>query len=148
MKKVLLICMSILTASLVCAADETAAAEKNKPGADQPPIELKNRSVFTLQSDSRNPFWPIGWKPTGRISNAGAEHAGSEVSAGAFVVSTITLDPHAHCAIINGKTMFEGQQFGLQMGTQTYQITVKRIEDGCVILGRRDQEIVVPLRRK
>ena len=44
--------------------------------------------------------------------------------------------------------MQAGQQFGLQLGTQTYQITVKAIEDGRVILMRRDQEISVPLRRK
>jgi hypothetical protein len=36
----------------------------------------------------------------------------------------------------------------LQLGNQTYQLTVKSIEDGRVILGRRDMEIVVPLRRK
>ena len=44
--------------------------------------------------------------------------------------------------------MNEGQVFGLQMGNQTYQITVKAIQDGQVVLQRRDQEIVVPLRRK
>ena len=44
--------------------------------------------------------------------------------------------------------MQEGQQFGLQVGNQTYQITLKAIEDGRVILARRDQEIVVLLRRK
>jgi hypothetical protein len=148
MKKALLICMSILAVCLVRAAEETAAADKNKPGPEQPTIELKNKSVFTTQDDSRNPFWPIGWKPTGKVSSSGAEHAGGEIGAGAFSVTTITLDAGAHFAIINGKTMVEGQQFGLQMGTQTYQITVKRIEDGRVILGRRDQEIVVPLRRK
>ena len=42
----------------------------------------------------------------------------------------------------------EGQVFGLQLGNQTYQLTVKAIEDGRVILARRDQEIIVPLRRK
>ena len=51
-------------------------------------------------------------------------------------------------AIINGKIMQEGQQFGLQLGNQTYQITVKSIEDGKVTLARHDQEIVIPLRRK
>ena len=51
-------------------------------------------------------------------------------------------------AIINGKPMQEGQVFGLQVGTQVYQITVKSIEDGQVILQRRDQEFAVPLRRK
>ena len=140
--------MSILAACLVRAAEETATPDKNKPGPEQPTIELKNKSVYTMQNDSRNPFWPIGWKPTGKVSNSSAEHAGGEVGPSAFSVTTITLDAGAHFAIINGKTMVEGQQFGLQMGTQTYQITVKRIEDGRVVLGRRDQEIVVPLRRK
>ena len=97
----------------------------------------------------RDPFWPIGWKPAGKVDTAAAtDHAGTEVPTAAFVVSSITLDQGTHFAIINGRPMQEGQQFGLQMGTQTYQITVKAIEDGRVILARRDQEIVVPLRRK
>ena len=64
------------------------------------------------------------------------------------VVSSITVDQRGRFAIINGKIMQAGQQFGLQVGNQTYQITVKAIEDGQVILGRRDEEIIVPLRRK
>jgi len=58
------------------------------------------------------------------------------------------LDVGAHFAIVNGKVMAEGQQFGLQFGNQTYQITLKSIQDGQVILQRRDQEIIVPLKRK
>jgi hypothetical protein len=135
MKTIFFIFMSILAASFVS-------------GADQPALEQKNKSGFAMENGSRSPFWPIGWKPTGKISNAGAEHAGADLSPSAFIVTTITLDPGAHFAIINGKTMVEGQQFGLQIGNQTYQITVKKIEDGRVVLGRRDQEIVVPLRRK
>ena len=34
------------------------------------------------------------------------------------------------------------------MGSQTYQITLKEIRDGQVVLLRRDEEIIVPLRRK
>jgi hypothetical protein len=117
-------------------------------GADQPVVELKNKSSFVMENGTRNPFWPIGWKPVAKLSNSGAESAAGDIPLTAFAVSTITLDHGAHFAIINGKTMTEGQQFGLQLGTQTFQITVKRIEDGRVILGRRDQEIVVPLRRK
>jgi len=115
--------------------------------AEQPVIELKNKSTFDMENGSRNPFWPIGWKPAAKIAN-GADHGGTDLPATVFVVSTITVEPTGRFAIINGKTMTEGQQFGLQMGTQTYQITVKKIEDGRVILGRRDQEILVPLRRK
>jgi len=114
---------------------------------DAPPIELKNKSSFTMDGSGRNPFWPIGWKPVAR-PQATTEHTGPEILPNAFVVSSITLDQGARFAIINGKAMQEGQQFGLQLGNQTYQLTVKTIEDGRVILARRDQEIIVPLRRK
>jgi|SRR6266571_773645 len=130
-----LICMSILAAPALLTADEPA------------PIALKNKSSFNVDAGTRSPFWPISWKPAGKVAGSGGTDQG-EVPAGAFLVSTITLDNGAHFAIINGKSMQEGQQFGLQIGTQVYQVTVKRIEDGRVILGRRDEEIVVPLRRK
>src|SRR4051812_49416189 len=111
-------------------------------------IELKNKSSFAMDGSGRNPFWPIGWKPVARAQTNTTEHSGPDILPTAFVVSSITLDQGARFAIINGKVMAEGQQFGLQLGTQTYQLTVKAIEDGRVILARRDQEIIVPLRRK
>jgi hypothetical protein len=118
--------------------------------ADAPSLELKNKSSFTMESGSRNPFWPIGWKPTAKLSDpgSGAEHAGPDIPATAFVVSSITLEQGNRFAIVNGKIMQEGQQFGLQLGNQTYQITLKAIQDGRIVLVRRDQEIVVLLRRK
>ncbi|MDP9003174.1 MAG: general secretion pathway protein GspB [Verrucomicrobiota bacterium] len=118
--------------------EETAAA---------PEIELKNKSSFTMEASGRNPFWPIGWKPVARTQNT-TEHVGPDILPSAFVVSSITLDHGARFAIINGKPMQEGQVFGLQVGTQTYQLTVKAIEDGRVVLSMRDREIPVPLRRK
>ena len=139
-------------------ASAAPAAPKNKPaeGADslaakiKPDesalIVLKSKSSFNLNAGTRSPFWPLSWKPTGRVASGGTDQG--EVPTGAFVVSTITLDGATKFAIINGKSMSEGQQFGLQVGTQVYQVMVKRIEDGRVILGRRDEEIVVPLRRK
>ena len=114
---------------------------------DAPAIELKNKSSFTMDGSGRNPFWPIGWKPAVRTQTT-TEHTGPEILPTAFVVSSITLDQGARFAIINGKAMQEGQVFGLQLGNQTYQLTVKAIEDGRVILLRRDEEIIVPLRRK
>src|SRR4051794_33853551 len=118
-----------------------------KPAAP-PSIELKNKSSFTMDGSGRNPFWPIGWKPVVRAQTNTTEHTGPDILPTAFVVSSITLDQGARFAIINGKAMAEGQVFGLQLGNQTYQLTVKAIEDGRVILSRRDQEIIVPLRRK
>jgi hypothetical protein len=118
-------------------------------GADEPArVAIKNKSSFNLDAGTRNPFSPIGWKPTGRVASGGGGASQGEVPPGAFVVSTITLDGATHFAIINGKSMGEGQQFGLQVGAQIYQVTVKRIEDGQVILTRNNEEIVVPLRRK
>src|SRR5438270_13536833 len=119
-----------------------ASLRANEPVA----ITVKNKSSFNIDAGTRSPFWPISWKPTGRVASGGTDQG--EVPPGAFLVSTITLDGATHFAIINGKSMSEGQQFGLQVGTQVYQVTVKRIEDGRVILERRDEEIVVPLRRK
>jgi hypothetical protein len=134
MKKLLYLCL--MTCSSILLADET------------PSMELKHKSSFNVEANERNPFWPIGWKPAPRLAKTGADHAGPAIPPSSFVVSSITLDPKAHYAIINGRTMSEGQQFGLQLGTQIYQITVKAINDGQVVLLRHDQEIIVPLRRK
>lgn len=159
MKKfVTLVCMPIFAAPVLLAADaKTApAAPKTKPVEAMPAdaknkpadetVILKNKSEFKMDAATRNPFWPIGFKPAGKVATGGSDQG--EVPPGAFVVSSITVDGTAKFAIINGKSMSEGQQFGLQVGTQVYQVNVKRIEDGRVILGRRDEEIVVPLRRK
>src|SRR4029077_854654 len=87
--------------------------------ADNPtPATAPKQSTFQMGADGRNPFWPIGWRPSG-------EQAGPDIPANVFNVSSITMDANARYAIINGKTMTEGQQFGLQMGAQTYQLTVK-----------------------
>ncbi len=163
-KTFLTICLSILLVPTLFAAGENAAppSPKTKPAensapadaAAKPPGEsnqiiVKNKSSFQIDAGTRNPFWPIGWKPTGRVAgSAGGGTDLGDVPPGAFLVTSITLDGATRFAIINGKTMGEGQQFGLQLGTQIYQVTVKRIEDGRVVLGRRDAEIVVPLRRK
>ena len=115
--------------------------------AEQPPIEVKNKSSFQIENNAHNPFWPIGFKPSATMAHASAP--GGDVPLNAFVLSSITLDQSgARFAIMNGKTMGEGQQFNLQAGTQVYQLKVKRIEDGRVILAQQDREIVVPLRRK
>ena len=156
------ICLSLsLTASLFASqqkaapavsdttsAEAAATAEASpKPGAEASAITLKNKSSFQIDATARNPFWPIGFKPKAHIGG-GAGDADGEVPPTAFVVTSITIDGATHFAIINGKTMGEGTQFGLQVGTQIYQVVVKRIEDGRVILARHDEEIVVPVRRK
>ena len=134
--KTLLTLAGVILIALQCARGDEPIA-----------IELKNKSSFTMDASGRNPFWPIGWKPVARVQNT-TEHVGPDILPSAFVVTSITVDNGTRFAIINGKPMQEGQVFGLQLGNQTYQLTVKKIEDGQVILAMRDQEISVPLRRK
>jgi hypothetical protein len=141
--KTILALLTLSALSLATVHAEDAPASSAAPFM----IELKNKSSFTMDGSGRNPFWPIGWKPVARTQTT-TEHTGPDILPSAFVVSSITLDQGARFAIINGKAMQEGQQFGLKLGNQTYQLTVKAIEDGRVILARRDQEIIVPLRRK
>jgi hypothetical protein len=117
-------------------------------GGESPVLEIKNKSSFQMESNDRNPFWPIGFKPTAQMLNRSADHASPDVPITAFLLTSITLDQGTHFAIINGKTIQEGQELSLQSGSQNYQIKLKSIEDGRVILACRDQEIIVPLRRK
>jgi hypothetical protein len=153
--------MLIFSAHMLTAADQKPAPaaanvkpaeqrapvdSKNKPGDQAASIAVKTKSSFQFGAGARSPFWPIGWKPTAKVASGGTDQG--EVPPGAFLVSSITVDGATRFAIINGKSMGEGQQFGLQLGTQVYQVTVKRIEDGQVVLSRHDEEIVVPLRRK
>ena len=111
-------------------------------------IDLKNKSTFTMEASGRNPFWPIGCSLWAKKDKQDGTWRLRDPACGFRRQFYYPLDKGARFAIINGKTMQEGQQFGLQLGTQTYQITVKAIEDGRVILARRDQEIIAPLRRK
>ncbi len=117
-------------------------------GGESPVLEIKNKSSFQMEGNGRNPFWPIGFKPTAQMLNRRADNAGPDVPLSAFLLTSITLDQGTRFAIINGRIIQEGQEFSLQSGSQNYQIKLKSIADGRVILTCRDQEIIVPLRRK
>lgn len=110
-----------------------------------PTIELKEKSTFDA-TDARDPFWPIGWKKPGPKSTT--SEVGPGLSPDSFSLSSVTMGTGQHYAILNGKIMQEGQQFGLQVGNQIYQVTLRAIEDGQVVLAYQGDEIVIPLRRK
>jgi hypothetical protein len=155
MKKLAHLLLICCTAShfAVAASETTPPTETAAVPAktDAPPVlELKHKSSFELEENGRNPFWPIGWKPAPKKAAAETADSGpsADISAAQFNVTSITLDAGAKFAIINGKVMAEGQVFGLQAGSQVYQITVKSIQDGRVVLLRRNEEIEVPLRRR
>ncbi|MGB8341614.1 MAG: hypothetical protein WCE51_08490 [Chthoniobacterales bacterium] len=131
MKKLLLaICLASLSLDAARAKDAVTT------------VELKRKSSFDA-GDARDPFWPIGWKKPGPKIGGGTSLAPE-----AFSLTSVTVGSGTHFAILNGKIMQEGQQFGLQIGNQIYQITLRAIEDGRVIVAYEDSEIVVPLRRK
>lgn len=123
-----------------------ARAETSAPATPAvPTIELKHKSTFDA-ADARDPFWPIGWKKPGPKSSSPS--AGPDLSPTSFSLTSVMMGAGTHFAILNGKTMQEGQQFGLQFGNQIYQVTLRSIEDGQVVLVYQDAEIIVPLRRK
>lgn len=134
MKTLLLV--SCLTSLLLGAARAEEAV---------PVIELKHKSTFDA-ADVRSPFWPIGWKRPGPKS--AHPEAGPDLASDSFSLTSVTMGTGQRFAILNGKVMQEGQQFGLQFGKQVYQVTLRSIEDGQVVLVYEDNEIVVPLRRK
>lgn len=111
-------------------------------------VVAKNKSSFALDSSGRSPFWPIGWKPAPASANGTAQRVSAALSPSAFVVTSITVEHGGRYAIINGKVMSEGQVFGLQVGNQVHQITVKSIQDGQVVLAQQNEEFPVPLRRR
>jgi hypothetical protein len=135
MKKKLLLAFFLTSLLLGAARAEDAVAA----------IALKQKSSFDA-ANARDPFWPIGWKRPGP-KNPNAD-AGPDLSPNAFSLTSVTMGTGSHFAILNGKIIQEGQQFGLQLGTQVYQVTLRSIEDGQVVLIWQENEIVVPLRRK
>ena len=124
-----------------------AATTTDEPGPQI--LELKNKSSFEMDENSRNPFWPIGWKPAAKMTATRQRHRRPRNSPQRFPRQLHHRRYQADASPSStAASCTEGQQFGLQMGNQTYQITVKAIQDGQVILLRRDQEIAVPLRRR
>ncbi len=114
--------------------------------AAAPAIELKHKSDFAA-IDARDPFWPIGWKKPGPKSTTPGV-VGPSLTPDSFSLTSVTMGSGQRFAILNGKIMQEGQEFGLQAGSQIYQVTLRAIEDGQVVLASQDGEIIVPLRRR
>ena len=131
---------SIAIALLMLSSAATVAA------GEPPQLQVKNQSSFTMQANRRNPFWPIGWKPA--ASQTSDAQASAEISPSAFVVSSIAMQASGRFAIINGKIMQEGQEFGLKLGEHVYRVTLEAIQDGHVVIAQQGHQIIVPLTRK
>src|SRR5262249_18794184 len=88
-------------------------------------IELKKKSSFDA-ADARDPFWPIGWKKPNAKATSG--EAGPPIAPESFSLTSVTMGSGPHFAILNGKIMQEGQQFGLALNKEIYQVTLRTIE--------------------
>lgn len=127
-------------------ASESGGTSESAAGIGQP-IALKNTSAFVLDSNGRSPFWPIGWKPALGSSGAG-EQPTVDISPSSFAVTSITVERGGRYAIINGKVMSEGQTFGLKIGNQIHEVSVKSIQDGQVIMSQNGHDLSPVLLRR
>lgn len=110
--------------------------------ADTPTVDAPaHKSTFDAATE-RDPFWPIGWKKP----NTGGG-SGPALTSSSFNLTSITTGTGPRFAILNGKILAQGQQFGLQVGHDVYQVTVQSIQDGEVILTYAGGNVVVPLHR-
>jgi hypothetical protein len=127
---------------LLCVFCVTNFAIAAARGADASPAVAApaHKSAFDAATE-RNPFWPIGWKKP----NAGG--SGPALTAASFNLTSITTGTGPRFAILNGKILAQGQQFGLQVGHDIYQVTVQSIQDGEVVLNYPGGNVVVPLHR-
>jgi hypothetical protein len=128
----------LLSACLTSLFLGAARAEESAPM-----IELKNKSSFDA-TEARDPFWPIGWKRPGPKTSI----SGPDLTPASFSLTSVTMGAGPRFVILNGKIMQEGQHFTLQFGKQVYQVTLRAIQDGKVVLAYQNSEITVPLRRK
>ncbi len=107
---------------------------------------LKNVSSFTPPpTDSRNPFWPIGWVPSAPVAVARTEAPVVDVRADQFTVTSISLDSAGALAVINGQVKAIGERIlvpGGAPGAQTF-VSVKKITDGMVTIDYKGRELLV-----
>ena len=138
-------------------ADAAKPAEPAKTPDPVEPYVLKNRSAFTgkpAESDSRAPFWPIGWvkrKPGVIVQATPAPSAPPvQLDANSFKVTSILIGSGTtpSLAVINGRAYSEGEFLRAPKGTPTTnRIRVQRINDGTVILQNATQTMVASLVR-
>lgn len=128
----------------------TALYAETTPGAAAR-YELKNRSNFRIDADSRAPFWPIGWKKPkvsagGVVEAVAVEAPRVELLPGHFTVTSI-LSGNPPLAMINGRSFEEGELLPVVFGNERLRVVVRAIREGVVVLEHEGHQIVVPIHR-
>ena len=137
--------VSLLALGVIASLPALKAADAPK----LPAYELKNRSTFDINRNTRSPFWPIGWrKDLAPVQNTKAPTVKSfQIQAEHFSVTTI-LAGTPPVAIINGRGFGEGEPLPVVVGDLPVQVMVRQIRDGGVWLEQGTHRIFVPMKRE
>lgn len=135
---------ALLVASLLLAAAATAADPTPPVPSSASEIKLTNRSSFAPDSATkRSPFLPVGYvRKTAEVVVAKEFEVRPEM----FTITAILLG-NPPLAIINGKDRGVGDKIPLNASGSEF-VTVKRIEDGQVILLHKAKEVTVQAGRR
>ena len=131
------------------AADTTPAkpTSAEKAPAEVGKYELKKKSAFTLASDRRAPFWPIGWVKRSTEARTEITQAPKQkIDGKAFTVTSILLG-NPSLAVVNGRAYSEGELIRMPKGGTPVKVRVQQVTDGSVTLRQDDQTIVIAMRR-
>lgn len=131
--------LSALSLLLLLTAFRAASAQ----GEASKEYTLKHKSDYAAADDARNPFWPIGFKPTAatpEAPQAPTAEAAPEVRPEMFVVTTISLENDSPLAVINGHTHGVGDRLSIDASGKAF-VTVRKITDGAVFFEYRGQTI-------
>lgn len=129
------------------------AEEASSPLQKVEPYNLKRRSTFTLNRDTRAPFWPIGWVKS-NLSSAhmapttkGPAKQKFEIQPEHFNVTSVLVGRPA-LATINGRSFAEGEVLPVIAGEERLRVVLKAVRDGGVWLEHAERQIYVPIRRQ
>ena len=118
-----------------------------KAQAEVARYDLKKKSAFTLATDRRAPFWPIGWvKRTTETRTEITQAPKQKIDGKAFTVTSILVG-NPSLAVINGRAYSEGELIRMPKGSAPAKVRVHQVIDGNVTLQQDDQTIVIAMRR-
>ena len=110
---------TILTATAAAAFLGNLSAGELKPSTkiEAGSYALQKKSAFTLASDHRAPFWPIGWVKRAHAGSTEITHAPkARIDESSFSVTSILVG-NPSLAVINGRAYSEGELIRMPKGS-------------------------------
>jgi hypothetical protein len=123
------------------------AEDAAPPAAAPAKYELQKKSAFTLRTETRAPFWPIGHVPNKTASPVQVAAAPKpKLDESAFTVTSILVG-NPSLAVVNGRAYSEGELLRMPKGSAPLKVRVQQITDGAVTLQHERQTLVVAMKR-